>query len=55
MRGSNSFLGDQRPHTSDTPADDLVRHKIVMLLQAMGIQPIVRDQLACNGCSRRAG
>jgi hypothetical protein len=48
-------LGDQRPHTADTPADDLVRNKIVMLLQSMGIQPIVRDQLACNALFKARG
>ena len=34
--------GDQRPHPADSPANDLVRDKIVMLLQSMGLKPIRR-------------
>ena len=41
-------LGDQRAHPADTPADDVVRERIVSLLQQMGLQPQVRDQIACN-------
>ena len=43
------ILGDQRPHPADSPADDLVRARIVAELQRMGLKPIVRDQFACNG------
>jgi hypothetical protein len=48
-------LGDQRPHPADTPANDLVRGKIVTLLQSMGLKPIVRDQLACNELFKARG
>lgn len=49
------ILGDKRPHTSDTEADDLVRRRIVTLLQQMGLKPIVRDQLACNELYKQRG
>jgi len=49
------ILGDQRPHPADTDANDLVRNKIVMLLQSMGMKPIVRDQLACNELYKQRG
>jgi hypothetical protein len=48
-------LGDQRPHPADTPANDLVRGKIVTLLQSMGLQPVVRDQMACNELYKARG
>ncbi|HKC01928.1 MAG TPA: M20/M25/M40 family metallo-hydrolase [Sphingomicrobium sp.] len=48
-------LGDQRPHPADTPANDMVRGKIVSLLQSMGLQPIVRDQIACNELYKASG
>jgi hypothetical protein len=46
------ILGDQRPHPADSPADDMVRARLVAELQAMGLKPIVRDQFACNGFER---
>jgi len=42
------ILGDERPHPADSPADDLVRARLVTTLQQMGLEPIVRDQVACN-------
>jgi hypothetical protein len=48
-------LGDQRPHPADTPADDVVRGKLVTLLQSMGLKPIVRDQVACNELYKSRG
>jgi len=48
-------LGDQRPHPADTPANDMVRGKIVMLLQSMGLNPVVRDQVACNELFKQRG
>jgi len=48
-------LGDQRPHPADTAANDLVRGKIVTLLQSMGLKPIVRDQMACNELFKQRG
>jgi len=49
------LLGDQRPHPADTPANDLVRGKLVTLLQSMGLKPIVRDQVACNELYKSRG
>ena len=48
-------LGDQRPHPADTPANDMVRGKIVTLLQSMDLKPIVRDQIACNELYKARG
>ena len=41
-------LGDQRPHPADSEANDLVRQRIVTLLQQMGLKPVVRDAMTCN-------
>ena len=49
------LLGDQRPHPSDTDADDAVRGRIVTLLRQMGLKPVVRDQLACNELYKARG
>jgi hypothetical protein len=38
----------ERPHPADSLADDGVRNRLVILLRGLGLQPIVRDQLACN-------
>jgi hypothetical protein len=43
-----SVLGDQRPHPVDSAADDAVRARLVGTLRQIGLQPIVRDQTACN-------
>lgn len=50
-----AVLGDQRPHPADTAADDAVRERIVGLLRQMGLNPIVRDQLACNELYKQRG
>lgn len=42
-------LADERPHPTDSGADDAVRERIVAELRAMGLNPVVRDQFACNG------
>jgi hypothetical protein len=42
------ILDDERPHPADSPGDDLVRARLVIALQQIGLQPIVRDQVACN-------
>jgi hypothetical protein len=49
------ILGDQRPHPSDTTASDEVRTRLVTALQQIGIQPIVRDQFACNELFKQRG
>ena len=43
------------PHPADTQANDLVRARIVYLLQGMGLKPIVRDQTACNELYKARG
>jgi hypothetical protein len=43
------ILGDQRPHPVDTAAGDAVRGRLVAELRAIGLQPVVRDSVACNG------
>jgi hypothetical protein len=48
-------LGDERPHSADTPADDAVRSRLVAQLQQIGLQPIVRDQFACNELFKQRG
>jgi len=50
-----SVLGDQRPHPADTAADDAVRARIVGQLRQLGLQPIVRDQFACNELYKARG
>ncbi|QIL02645.1 M20/M25/M40 family metallo-hydrolase [Sphingomonas sinipercae] len=42
------ILGDERPHPSDSEANDAVRGRLVAELNAIGLKPIVRDQFACN-------
>ena len=49
------ILGDQRPHPADTAADDQVRERLIALLGQMGLNPIVRDQLACNELYKARG
>jgi hypothetical protein len=50
-----AILGDQRPHPSDTEASDVVRTSLVPQLRQMGLQPIVRDQFACNELYKQRG
>ena len=49
------ILDDQRPHPSDTAASDEVRARLVKTLKEMGLNPIVRDQLACNELFKQRG
>jgi hypothetical protein len=49
------ILGDQRPHPADTAADDQVRDRIITLLRQLGLNPVVRDQLACNELYKSRG
>jgi hypothetical protein len=46
------ILGDQRPHPVDSAENDAVRDRIVAELRALGLQPRVSDDLACNGYER---
>jgi hypothetical protein len=49
------LLGNERPHPSDTLADDQVRARLVAQLQQIGLTPIVRDQFACNELFKQRG
>jgi Peptidase family M28 len=49
------ILRDQRPHPADTAADDAVRARLIAQLQQMDINPIVRDQFACNELYKQRG
>ena len=48
-------LGNQQPHPADTAANDAVRERIVAQLRQMGLNPLVRDQLACNELYKQRG
>jgi hypothetical protein len=41
-------LGDQSPHPADSVSDDQVRARLIGELRAIGLNPVVRDQFACN-------
>lgn len=45
-------LGDERPHPADSLEDDAVRRRLVATLDHMGLQPVTRDQMACNDFSK---
>ncbi|HEX9933125.1 MAG TPA: M20/M25/M40 family metallo-hydrolase, partial [Allosphingosinicella sp.] len=45
-------LGDQRPHPVDSADGDAVRERIVAELRALGLQPQVTDDFACNSHPR---
>ena len=42
------ILGDQRPHSVDTPADDAVRGRLLAELRAIGLQPQVHEAVDCS-------
>ena len=46
------ILGDQQPHPVDSAANDAVRNRLVAELRAIGLAPMVTDDLACNGTAR---
>ncbi len=49
------LLREEQPHATDTAANDLVRQRIVGLLSGIGLQPLIRDQLACNELYKSRG
>ena len=49
------ILGDQRPHPADSAADDRVRARLLRATPPLGLQPIVRDQFACNELYKQRG
>jgi peptidase M28-like protein len=53
------ILGDQRPHPVDSDAGDAVRERLIAEMRAVGLNPRVTDDFACNerrgravGCAR---
>lgn len=42
------ILGDQRPHTVDSDANDQVRERLLAEITALGYAPEVRDDFACR-------
>lgn len=42
------ILGDQRPHSVDTPGDDAVRTRLIAELRAIGLQPRVQEAMDCS-------
>ena len=49
------ILGNERPHPADSAASDAVRARLVGQIRAAGLNPIVRDQFACNGLHKQRG
>ena len=43
------ILGDQRPHSVDTAADDAVRDQLIAELRAIGLRPEVHEAEDCSG------
>jgi hypothetical protein len=46
------ILGDQRPHTADSAAGDAVRERLIAEMRAVGLNPRVTDDFACNNNRR---
>lgn len=46
------ILGDQRPHPVDSDAGDAVRERLLAEMRAVGLNPRVTDDFACNGNRR---
>jgi hypothetical protein len=42
------ILGDQRPHSVDTAADDAVRGRLIAEIRAIGLQPQVHEAIDCS-------
>ena len=43
------ILGDQRPHSVDTAADDAVRERLISEISAIGLKPEVHEAMDCSG------
>jgi hypothetical protein len=50
-----TLLGDQRPHPADSEANDAVRARLVASLRDIGLNPVARDQFACNSLFKQRG
>jgi hypothetical protein len=49
------LIGEGIPHPADSPANDIVRDRLVAQLSAMGLEPQVRDAMACNALEKARG
>ena len=43
------ILGDERPHPVDSAANDAVRERLIAEMRAVGLNPRITDDFACNG------
>jgi hypothetical protein len=43
------ILGDEKPHSVDTAADDAVRGRLIAELRAIGLEPQVHEAMDCSG------
>ena len=50
-----TILGDERPHPADSFGDDAVRARLIGQIRAIGLNPIVRNQFACNEIYKQRG
>ena len=50
-----TILGDQQPHPADSAASDDVRSRLIEQIRQLGLQPIFRDQFACNTLYKQRG
>jgi hypothetical protein len=50
-----TILGNQQPHPADSFGDDAVRARLIGQIRSMGLNPIVRDQFACNEIYKQRG
>jgi hypothetical protein len=46
------ILGDQRAHPADSASGDAVRERLIAEMRAVGLNPRVTDDFACNGVRR---
>ena len=46
------ILGDGRPHPVDSDSNDAVRERLLAELRALGLDPTVTDDVACNGTGK---
>jgi hypothetical protein len=46
------ILGDQRPHPADSANGDAVRARLIAEMRAVGLEPRVTDDFACNAFRR---
>jgi Peptidase family M28 len=46
------ILGDQRPHPADSANGDAVRERLIAEMRAVGLEPRVTDDFACNAFRR---